>query len=461
MADPNNGSNLHVAMFPWLAMGHMTPYLHLANKLADKGHKVTYLLPKKAQQQLQHLNLHPHLITFHLVTIPHVDGLPVGTETASEIPIFLNHLLAIAMDLARDQVQEFIVRAKPNLVLYDNAHWIPEITKPLGIKTICYNVVCAAAIAIAIVPARNVRKDKPITEEEIAEPPAGYPSSKVVLKGQDARNLMFISLPFGDGISFYERVTIALKNSDAIAIRTCSEIEGKFCDYLGSQYQKPVFLTGPVLPEPEKTVALDEKWVKWLGGFEPNSVVFCAFGSQLILEKDQFQELLLGFELTGLPFLVALKPPAGASTIEEAFPEGFEQRVRGRGVVWGSWVQQPLILVHPSVGCFVNHCGFGSMWESLISDCQIVLVPHLGDQMLNTKLLADELNVAVEVKKEDNGWVSKENLCNAIKCVMNKDSEEGDLVRKNHAKWKETLGSSGLMSGYIDKFVQNIHDLVK
>lgn len=460
MATPKS-SKFHIIMFPWFAVGHMTPFLHLANELAERGHKITFLLPKKAQKQLQHFILHPNSITLHSLTIPSVDGLPAGAETASDIPIHMTHFLAIAMDRTRDQVEQVIRDINPTLVMYDFAHWVPEITKPLGIKTICYNVVCAASIAIALVPARNVSKEKAITEAELSKPPTGYPSSTVILHGHETRSLLFISLPFGDdGITFYDRVSIAMKECDAISIRTCQEIEGKLCDYIGSQYNKQVLLTGPVLPEETKT-PLEDRWAKWLAGFSPGSVVFCAFGSQYILDKKQFQELCLGFESTGLPFLVALKPPMGASTVEEALPEGFEERVKGRGVVWGGWVQQVSILNHPSVGCFVNHCGFGSMWESLMSDCQIVLVPHLGDQILNTRLLADELKVAVEVEREENGWFSKENLSKSIKSVMDKNSEFGCMLKKNHAKWKDVLVSPGLMSGYIDRFVQNMQELVK
>ena len=121
----------------------------------------------------------------------------------------------------------------------------------------------------------------------------------------------------------------------------------------------------------------------WLGGFKPGSVIFCAFGSQSFLKMDQFQELFLGLELTGLPFLVALRPPTGAATVKEALPEGFKERVGGRVVVHGGWVPQPAMLSHPSVGCFVSHCGFGSMWEALTSDPQMVLVPEIQDQILN------------------------------------------------------------------------------
>ena len=212
-----------------------------------------------------------------------------------------------------------------------------------------------------------------------------------------------------------------------------------------------MFVMGPVLVEPSP-LALEDRWARWLGGFKPGSVIFCAFGSQNFPEKDQFQELLLGFELTGLPFLAALKPPLGATTIEEALPEGFQERV-------GGWVPQPSILSHPSEGCFVSHCGFGSMSESLMSDPQIVLVPELFDQIFNARLLAEELKVAVVVEKEENGWVSKESLCKAIKSVMDEEGEVGCLVKKNHAKWKETLMSQGFMSNYIDNFVRQLLDL--
>ncbi|WRX28080.1 hypothetical protein QQP08_020567 [Theobroma cacao] len=63
------------------------------------------------------------------------------------------------------------------------------------------------------------------------------------------------------------------------------------------------------------------------------------------------------------------------------------------------------------------------MWEPLLNDCQIVLIPRLGDQILNTRLMVEELEVAVEVEKGENGEISKENLSKAIKLVMDKDNE--------------------------------------
>ncbi|KAJ9182964.1 hypothetical protein P3X46_006891 [Hevea brasiliensis] len=377
----------HVAMFPWFAHGHFIPYLHLANKLAEKGCKVSFLLPKGAEPKLTQLNQHPNLIHFFPLMVPHVDGLPPGAETVSDVPFTLHYHLCTAMDQTQDQVKTILGTIKPKFVLYDFAYWVAYFGQELGFKSISYSVVCAASQAL----------------QEMMQTSAGYPSSTVVPRLDETAQAKVFSEEYGSGISFYERMTSSNKQSDAFAIRSCYEIEGPFIDYLSQQYDKPVLLKGPLLPE------------------KPN----------------QFQELLLGFELCGLPFLVALTPPNGCLTIEEAFPEEFQERIEGRGWASGCWVPQPQILEHPSVGCFVSHCGFGSMWESLLSKCQIVLVPHLGDQIVNTMLMVEELKVAIEVKKGENGWISKESLSNAIQSVMSSNSEVGTMVKSNHAKWNK------------------------
>jgi len=45
-----------------------------------------------------------------------------------------------------------------------------------------------------------------------------------------------------------------------------------------------------------------------------------------------------------------------------------------------------------------------------------------------------------------------------LRALMDKDSDLGKLVRSNHAKLKETLGSHGLLTGYVDKFVEELQE---
>ncbi|KAH0683995.1 hypothetical protein KY289_021747 [Solanum tuberosum] len=74
--------------------------------------------------------------------------------------------------------------------------------------------------------------------------------------------------------------------------------------------------------------------------------------------------------------------------------------------------------------------------------------------------MEQQLKVGVEVEKDENDLFTKENLCKAVKCVMDKDSQIGRLVKENHKKWKELLSSPGFMSNYIDNFIQDLHELL-
>ncbi|KAK3426985.1 hypothetical protein EUGRSUZ_F03297, partial [Eucalyptus grandis] len=417
MESHKNSRKLRVVMFPWLGISHATQFLHLSNKLAQNGHQVTVLLPRKAQLKLESLNQHQNLIHFSSITIPQVDGLPSGAETASDVPVQLHRSLYTAFDQTRDQILPLLIDLKPDIVFYDFAPWIPAIPRPMNVKAIYYVATGVAGLGLRLTPARKISKG--VTVEELMHPPPGYPSSWVV--PEEAFQALFLAEELGSRMSFYDRITTSLRECDAIAARTYLELEGKYCNYLGEQYGKRVLCSGPVMPQAH-VEHLEERWVSWLNMFGPSSVVFCAFGSEIKLTKRR------------------------CDRIEEAFPDGFGERTRERGLVSGDWVPQSLILKHPSVGCFVTHCGYASMWESLLSDCKILTFPQIADQFMTSRLLVDELGVAVEVKKEGEreSFLSKESLSEAIKLVMDKDGEVASRLKTNHAKLKDVIAGEGL-----------------
>ncbi|KAF3946180.1 hypothetical protein CMV_027524 [Castanea mollissima] len=345
-------TSLHLLMYPWFALGHFTSYLHLSNKLAQKGHRISFLIPTKTQSKLQTLNLYPDLITFVPISLPHVDGLPLGAETTSDVPVHLQPLIMTAMDRSESHIELLLRELQPDIVFFDFAHWIPKLVRSLVLS-----------------------------------------SSSIKLHVHE------------------ERALAALKTQN---------------------FGSDVLLA-------DRLITSDQ-----------------SYRSQLHLP-----ELVLGLELSGWPFLAALKPPCGADSIEEAFPEGFEDRVQGRGIVHGGWVQQLQILEHPSIGCFITHCGLGSLFEALMNKCQLVLLPHICDQFFNARMMSNILKVGVEVQKgEEDGLFTKESVCKAVKIVMEVGSEVGREVRANHAKLRELLSSEDLESSYIDGFCQNLENLV-
>ncbi|XP_065877306.1 cyanidin 3-O-galactoside 2''-O-xylosyltransferase FGGT1-like [Euphorbia lathyris] len=451
----------HIAMYPWFAMGHLTSFLHLANKLAHRGHKISFLMPIKTIPKFESFNLHPNHINFIPIAVPHVAGLPPGTETTADVPINLYPLVMTAMDLTQPIIESQLSNLKPDFVFFDFSHWLPSISTSLGVKSVNYCTISPAAVGYLISPERELGK-RSLTEDDLMNPPASFPPSSIKLHADEARGLAAASvIQFGGAISFTERNLRSLSDCDAISFKSCREMEGAFCDYIEKQFNKPVILAGPVVPETPSSV-LDEKIMKLLDSFEAGSVVFCAFGSECILKKDQFQELVLGLELTGFPFLAAVKPPTGSETVESALPSGFKERAGGKGFVIGDWVQQQLILKHPSVGCFLTHCGSGSLSEAMVSKCQLVLLPNKGDQIINARLMDGDLKVGVEVEKSEEtqeGLFTRNSVCKAVKTVMDDENEVGKEVRLNHTKWRDFLLSQGLENSYIDDFVQKLHIL--
>ncbi|XP_014522032.1 anthocyanidin 3-O-glucoside 2''-O-glucosyltransferase [Vigna radiata var. radiata] len=451
----------HIVMFPWFAMGHLTPYLHFSNKLASRGYKISFFIPKKTQTKLQHLNLHRHLITFFPITVPPVHGLPHGAETTSDVPFSLFPLIATAMDHTEKDIELLLMNLKPQIVFFDFQHWLPTLARKWGIKCMQYFIVNPLSVAYFWNGPRKSQGGE-LTDVDLMKPPEGFPDSSIKLHAHEVRFLAATrKLEFGRDVLLYDRWGKGTSLADAIGFKGCREIDGPYAEYLETVYGKPVLLSGPLLPEPPNST-LEEKWVAWLSGFNHGSVVFCAFGSESPLPENQFQELLLGLELTGFPFLAAFKPPNGFESVEEALPDGFRERVKGRGIAYGGWVPQQLILEHPSVGCFITHCGAASLTEALVNKCRLVFLPRLGaDHVINARSLSRKLKVGVEVEKgEEDGLFSKESICKAVKSLMDDDSEVAREVRQNHAKLRNFLLSDNLESSCVDLFCQQLQNLL-
>lgn len=164
---------------------------------------------KKNLKQFVHLNLYPHHIVFRIVTVPHVDGLPLGVEMASDIPITSTNLLASAMDLTRPQVEDVVSALDPDLIFFDFAHWIPEVAREVGAKSVNYPLLSAVAVATLIVPGGC----------EFGVPPLGYPSSKVLLHQKDVYSMKPHDVnSTEDSAAFQERFTASFIKCDVSLI---------------------------------------------------------------------------------------------------------------------------------------------------------------------------------------------------------------------------------------------------
>ncbi|TYG89739.1 hypothetical protein ES288_A12G124500v1 [Gossypium darwinii] len=194
--------------------------------------------------------------------------------------------------------------------------------------------------------------------------------------------------------------------SKAVAFRTCPEYEAEYLnafEKITISGSKPVFPIGLLLPEKPQGRQTDEIF-RWLNVQKPNSVVFVGFGSECKLSKEQTHEIAYGVELSGLPFLWALRKPHWAFNELDALPCGFQERTRGRGdgLLW--------------LGTAVGDTRHSSIGGSCFTP----------DQPLNARLLVDK-GLGVEIERSEDGSFSRDDIAKALRLAM--VSAEGEKLR--------------------------------
>ncbi|XP_058731745.1 phloretin 4'-O-glucosyltransferase-like [Vicia villosa] len=198
--------------------------------------------------------------------------------------------------------------------------------------------------------------------------------------------------------------------------------------------------------------------LEWLDSKTEKSVVYVSFGSMHVLSKTQKEEIARGLLDCGFPFLWVLRE-AKEGEKEEGLSCREELEEKGKIVKWCSQVE---VLSHPSLGCFLTHCGWNSTLESLVSGVPMVAFPQWTDQMTNAKLVEDVWKTGVRVDKElnEDGSVGGDAIRRCLEVVMG-SGEKGEELRRNARKWKELARESVKEGGSSDNNLRSFLDWVE
>lgn len=175
-------------------------------------------------------------------------------------------------------------------------------------------------------------------------------------------------------------------------------------------------------------------YVQWLDSKEKLSVIYVAFGSYSELSKPQMEEIAKGLIKTGRPFLWVIRGSENSGKLDEILSRREDLEKQGKIVAWCTQVE---VLSHPSVGCFVTHCGWNSSLESLVSGVPLVMLPQWTDQFTNAKLIQDFWRSGVRIVKAENGGpVEADEIKRCLELVMD-GGERGEEMRRQAKKWKD------------------------
>nr|WIW42902.1 UDP-glycosyltransferase [Nicotiana tabacum] len=195
-------------------------------------------------------------------------------------------------------------------------------------------------------------------------------------------------------------------------------------------------------------------YMEWLNAKPNASVVYVAFGSYSELPKQMMEEIAQGLIGSERPFLWVIngeKPMENLSCKEELEKQG--------KIV--SWCSQVEVLQHPSLGCFLTHCGWNSTLESLVFGIPVVACPLWTDQGCNSTLIQDIWKTGVRVNANEEGVEGAE-FKRCIEIVMG-DGKEGEELRKKAKKWrdlakdamKEDGSSNENLKAYVDEILNH------
>ncbi|GLJ05760.1 hypothetical protein SUGI_0024720 [Cryptomeria japonica] len=220
--------------------------------------------------------------------------------------------------------------------------------------------------------------------------------------------------------------------ASGIFVNTFEELEQQCLQSLRSRHDlPPVYAIGPLfLPSEDSSTWDDEaerRCLKWLDAQPAKSVVYVSFGSRSAMSAAQIRELALGLEMSEQRFLWVLRTSVvdGAGSVEAPVPGGFEERVGERGMIVSCWVPQVKILSHVSTAAFVSHCGWNSVVEGLCCGVPILAWPLFGDQMMNASIVVENAKAGSEVRKGEDGIVSREEVASGVKAIVQRE----DLTR--------------------------------
>ncbi|KAG5557055.1 hypothetical protein RHGRI_007342 [Rhododendron griersonianum] len=439
---------MKVLMVPWLAYGHISPFLELAKNLVDKNFYIYFCSTTINLNSIkQKLVNEKHLLSIQLVELqlPSSPDLPPNHHTTNGLPPHLMTTLKSAFDMAAPSFSHIIETLTPDLVIYDhNCPWAPATASDHNIPAVLF--LASGALMISFI--LNLLKN----------PNSEYPFPEIHL-----RNIRRMMIRGATGSSVQEerekdvrRILESLKrSSDIILVKTFREIEGKYIDFFSTLAEKKIVPVGPLIEE--QVGPLDDQnneIAQWLDKKDESSSVFVSFGSECFLTKEEILEVAHGLELSKVNFIWVLRFSTGEKVrVDEVLPKGFLENVGEKGMVVEGWAPQAQILAHLSIGGFVSHCGWSSVMESMNFGVPIIALPMHLDQPLNARLV-EEVGVGIEVKGGENGELKGDEIGQVIrKVVVEKDGEE---VRNKARNLKDMLKSKGdeEIGGVVEELLQ-------
>ncbi|XP_024926592.2 UDP-glycosyltransferase 87A2-like [Ziziphus jujuba] len=263
----------------------------------------------------------------------------------------------------------------------------------------------------------------------------------------------------GNGRKILDRALEAangVSKAKYLLFNSAYELESLVIDALRAKISIPVYPVGPsipyFLPENENTSLAGHdrpkpKYLQWLDSQPERSVLYISMGSFLSASNAQLDEIVGGVHNSGVRYFWVARGDTSR------FEDGFGGDI---GLVV-PWCDQLKVLCHPSVGGFWTHCGWNSTLEAIFAEVPMLTCPIFFDQIPNRKRIVEDWKIGYDVKKENDGLVTRDEISELVQRVMDLECKEGKKMRKRAKELQEAchgaIAKGGSSDENLDAFI--------
>ncbi|KAI9082434.1 hypothetical protein K1719_035577 [Acacia pycnantha] len=461
-------SRVHVLVLPFPAQGHINPLMDLSRELVKHGIKITFVNSDSNHKQIMKARVagkgeeedkkeQVGSDQIQLVSIP--DVLEQEENTLSSLPRLLeatSEVMPEKLEKLIHEINEESENEKINCMVAEvSMGWALEVAEKMGIQRTALFFPASASLLATFLSTPKLIQDG-IFESD------GTPIKDQIIhlapEMPAIRTTQFLCSQVRDKILINSlmKSSKVVESTDWVICNSSLELEAPAFAFVAK--------TLPIGPlQARKSSHIDHLstsfWpeestcLNWLNQQEDKSVIYIAFGSLVKLDQSQLQELALGLELSNKPFLWVVRSNINNGASNDFLKE-FEDKLCARGKVV-SWAPQQKVLNHPSIACFLSHCGWNSTIEGVINGVPFLCWPFFVDQFIDETYICDVWKVGLRLDRND-GIISREEIASKIKQVLH---YEGSRVRASQLKQK--VISSVKEGGSSNKNLNNFVDWIK
>ncbi|KAL8541440.1 hypothetical protein ACS0TY_002635 [Phlomoides rotata] len=442
---------LHIVLFPAMAHGHMIPMIDMAKLFASRGVKTTIIATPAFADPITSARDSGHEIGLTIIDFP-----PPGSSLPDNIVSFdqmstpdLIPKFIRALELLQQPTESILQELHPNCVISDMfLPWTADSAAKFGIPRLVFYGMSCISRCVSVQMGLHTPYEKVSSDSDPFIVP-NLPHQLMFVRTQVAQFAM--KAEENELTNLFRKAREADGRSYGEVFNSFHELEPDYTHHyknvLGMKawHIGPLLLSNPHLSQGENK----HESLAWLDSKRHNSVVYVCFGSMVTFTPAQLHETAVGLEASGQDFIWVVRRGKNQEDDEDWLPKGFEERIKGIGLIIRGWAPQVMILDHPAIGAFVTHCGWNSTLEGICAGVPMVTWPIFAEQFYNEKLVTEVLGTGVSVgsKKwqrvasEGVGW---EAVAKAVERVV-----AGDEAAKmrSRAKYNKEMARKAVEEG--------------